>query len=83
MKKKTGFTDRNNKEIYVGDNVRIYPNCGYTKFCCISMTNGYEGIVKIDNDKKEDKYRIVHQMGNSSLAWECSNRRKEFIEKME
>lgn len=81
MKKKTGFTDRNNKEICVGDNVHIYPNCSYmTSY--LSMMNGYEGIVEEDNDKKEDRYRIAHHMGNASLAWECSSQRKEFIEKI-
>ncbi len=82
MKKKTGFFDRNNKEICVGDKVHIYPNCGYMKPCLHSMMNGYEGIVEEDNDKREDRYRIVHHMGNTSLAWECSPQRKEFIEKI-
>ena len=68
MKKKTGFTDRNNKEICVGDKVRIYPNCGYRKPGYFSINNGYEGIVEEDNDKKEDRYRIIHHMGNASLA---------------
>jgi hypothetical protein len=82
LKKKTGFTDRDNKEISVGDKVRIYPNCGYRKLGCFSISNGYEGIIEEDNDKKEDRYRIIHHMGNASLAWECSSQRKEFIEKI-
>lgn len=82
MKKKTGFTDCSNQEIYVGDKVRIYPNCEYRKLGCFSLNNGYEGIVEEDNDKKEDRYRIIHDMGNASLAWECSPQRKEFIEKI-
>jgi len=82
MKKKTGFTDRNDKEIYVGDKVHIYSNCEYRKSGCFSIDNCYEGIIEEDNDKKEDRYRIVHNMGNSSLAWECSPERKEFIEKI-
>ena len=82
MKKKTGFTDRDNKEIYIGDKVRIYHNCGYKKLGCFSIDNGYEGIVKEDNDKKEDRYRIIHHMGSTSLAWECGSQRKEFIEKI-
>lgn len=82
MKKRTEFTDRNNEEICVGDKVRIYTNCGYTKPSCPSTTNGYEGIVEEDNDRKEDRYRIVHDMGSASLAWECSPQRKEFIEKI-
>jgi hypothetical protein len=77
----TGFTDRNNEEICVGDKVRIYPNCSRaTPY--FSMINSYEGIVEEDNDRKEDRYRIVHDMGSASLAWECSPQRKEFIEKM-
>lgn len=75
MKKKTGFIDRNNKEIYIRDKVRIYPNCGYIKSGCFSINNGYEGIVEEDDDRKEDRYRIVHSIGNSSLAWECSPQR--------
>jgi hypothetical protein len=82
MKKKTGFTDRDNKEICAGDKVHIHPNCGYRKLGCFSIGNGYEGIVEEDNDKKEDRYRIIHHMGNTSLAWECSSQRKEFIEKI-
>lgn len=82
MKKKTGFTDRNNEEIYVGDKVRIYHNCSYRKLDCLSGNNGYEGIVDEDNDRKEDRYRIIHNLGNASLAWECSSQRKEFIEKI-
>ena len=80
MKKKTGFVDRNNKEIYVGNKVRIYPNCTHTKRSGPSTSNCYEGIVEEDNDRKEDRYRIVHDMGSASLAWECSPQRKEFIE---
>lgn len=79
MKKKTGFTDRDNKEICVGDKVRIHSNCGYRKLGCFSINNGYEGIVEEDNDKKEGRYRIVHHTGNASLAWECSPQRREFI----
>lgn len=40
-KKKTGCTDRNNKEICVGDKVRIYHNCGYRQFSAF-FNNGYE-----------------------------------------
>lgn len=82
MKKKTGFVDRNNQEICVGDEVHIYPNCGYRKSGCFSINNGYEGIIEEYNDKKEDRYRIVHPMGDASLAWECSVQRSEFIEKI-
>ena len=82
MKKKTGFSDRHNKEIHIGDKVRIYADCDYRKAGCLPVTNGYEGIVEEDNNRKEDRYRIVHNMGTASLAWECSPQRKEFIEKI-
>jgi hypothetical protein len=80
-KKRTGYTDRDDKEICIGDKVRIYPNCSYvTPY--VSMRNCYEGIVEEDIDKKEDRYRIVHNVGNASLAWECCPQRKEFIVKI-
>lgn len=82
MKKKTGFTDRDNKEICIGDKVRIYSNCGYIKSGSFSINNGYEGIVEEDNNRKEDRYRIIHYLVNSSLAWECCQQRREFIEKI-
>ncbi len=82
MKKKTEFTDRNNKEICTGDRVRVCHNCTYRKSGHYSMSNGYEGIIEEDNNRKEDRYRIVHNFGSTSLAWECSSQRKEFIEKI-
>ncbi len=81
-KKYTGYKDKDNKKIYVGDEVRINMSEMFFDKQGIPRTDAYEGTVT-DNGEKKDNFRITRKekgcIMEGSLAYEHDCKKDKLI----